>query len=90
MEEDEAALKIQRCWRQKCVRDMIVLQARDEFTQLCEEFQDQMPIWESSVLTKPKFAAPPPEIEHLWLEHAIAQRLSVLKYQDALAGSRRG
>jgi hypothetical protein len=90
MNEAEAALKIQRCWRQRSVRSLIVVQARQEFEELCAEFHDAMPTWDSPILTRPKFSPPPAEVERLWIEHAIAQRLSVLKYQQFLAESARG
>jgi hypothetical protein len=78
-----AALRIQSWWRMISVRQLIVAQARQEFEELCQEFQDQRPIWSGTRLSLPEFAQSPPEVERLWIDHAIASRLAALKY-DAL------
>lgn len=79
--EEEAAKRIQRWWRMISVKQLIVLQSRQEFEELCEEIGDQKPEWKNDHLVLPAFKPPSPETEKLWLEHAIAKRLSVLKYQ---------
>lgn len=82
MNERTAALKIQKWWRKMSVRQLIILQARQEFEEMCEQFDDQKPKWNGDYLVMPEFEAPSPDTEKLWLQHAIGQRLSVLKYQE--------
>ena len=63
------------------------MQARQEFEEMCEEFHDQKPQWKNDVLCAPEFNSANPETEKLWIEHAIAQRLNVLKYQEEFCHS---
>ena len=81
-QQNSAARKIQKWWRMISVRQLIVFQARQEFEEMCEELHDQKPKWRNDNLSLPEFKSQSPETERLWLQHAIAQRISVLKYQE--------
>jgi hypothetical protein len=67
------------------VQQLIVAQVRQEFEELCDEIRDTKPDWPKPHLCLPNFPPLPPDVERLWLEHAIAQRLSTLKYGESLS-----
>lgn len=85
MREEVAATRIQKWWRMVAVRRFLVFEARDGFERMCEEFGDQKPTWTSDNLVMPTFRDMSPEIERIWLEHAIAHRISVLKYEEQMS-----
>jgi hypothetical protein len=82
--EARAALQIQRWWRMISAQQLIVAQVRQEFEEMCNEIRDAKPDWPKAHLCLPTFPPLPPDVERLWLEHAIARHLSTLKYGESL------
>jgi hypothetical protein len=85
--EKEAVLRIQRWWRMISVQQLIVVQVRQEFEELCQELQDQKPQWKSRYFCLPQFPPLPQELDRLSIESAIARRLIALKYDALLSES---
>lgn len=86
MDEKTAATKIQKVWRSYNIRRNINYLARNDFLKICEEFNDQTPVWKSSNLSMPQFNLPN-DYMILQTQAAIASRLSHLKYQDLISQS---
>jgi hypothetical protein len=86
--EKEAALRIQRWWRMISAQQLIVVQVRQEFEELCQELGDQKPQWRCHHFCLPQFQNPPQEVNRLLIEQAIAGRLAALKYDAFLDTAR--
>lgn len=83
MNEEKAALKIQRWFRQYQMKKLFVDDVRKKFEELSAEVGDQKPYWKSTFFCLPEFDMPP-EVEHDFIESNIAHRLAILKYQSSL------
>lgn len=81
MNEEIAALKIQKWFRKHQAIKFFVNDVRKQFEEISAEIGDQKPHWKSSFFCLPEFKTPQ-EVEHDFIESNIAHRLAVLKYQN--------
>lgn len=83
MNEEAAALKIQK-WYRKCqMKKLFVDDIRKQFEMISAEIGDKKPNWKSTFFCFPDFDTPP-DVERNFIESNIAHRLAILKYQSSL------
>ena len=85
MDQQKAAITIQSFFRMIYVKKHIVQQVRNEFEEIVQDVGDSNPKWEKEIFCCPSFQELNPEIEKMFIEGAILQRVATLHYQNNIS-----
>ena len=85
MEENKAAIKIQSFFRMLYVQKNIVQKVRNEFEELVQVIGDTDPNWKKKTFCCPSFQELSTDIERMFIEGAILQRIAILHYQKQVS-----